>query len=110
MSWVIVDDAVLDVGNFSRRHPGGARVIVNALGTDISNELKGDDLSIGSAMAFTPHKHSEVRQFHTNDAIPPLSNTASVNFYLGAHSSTGGFGFGVSVVVGLHLFLAHMYT
>lgn len=60
MSWVIVDGAILDVGSFSRRHPGGARVIVNALGTDITNSLKGEDLSIGSAMPFTPHDHSEV--------------------------------------------------
>lgn len=60
MSWVIVDGAVLDVGSFSRRHPGGARVILNALGTDITNELKGEDLSVGGAMAFTPNEHSEV--------------------------------------------------
>ena len=58
----MVDGAILDVGNFSRRHPGGARVIVNALGTDITNELKGDDFSAGHAMSFSPNQHSEVRE------------------------------------------------
>ncbi|CAN0446560.1 unnamed protein product, partial [Ascophyllum nodosum] len=64
MSWVMVDGAILDVGNFSRRHPGGARVIVNALGTDITSELKGEDLkgedvSAGYAMSFSSNQHSE---------------------------------------------------
>ena len=58
----MVDGAILDVGNFSRRHPGGARVIMNALGTDITSELKGEDLSVGNAMAFSPNQHSEVRE------------------------------------------------
>lgn len=65
MTWVIVDGAILDVGNFSRRHPGGARVIMNGLGTDITSRMEGEDLSVGSAMSFTPHDHSEV-QFSTN--------------------------------------------
>ena len=58
----MVDGAILDVGNFSRRHPGGARVIVNALGTDITNELKGEDFSAGNTMSFSPNQHSEVRK------------------------------------------------
>ena len=62
MSWVVVDGAILDVGNFSRRRPGGARVIMNALGTDITREMKGEDLSVGNAMAFLPNQHSEVRK------------------------------------------------
>ena len=66
----MVDGAILDVGNFSRRHPGGARVIVNALGTDITSELKGEDLkgedvSAGYAMSFSSNQHSEVRE-HSN--------------------------------------------
>ncbi|CAM9734143.1 unnamed protein product, partial [Ascophyllum nodosum] len=40
-SWVIVDGAVLDVSSFAKRHPGGARLIVNALGTDVTSEIAG---------------------------------------------------------------------
>ena len=58
----MVDGAILNVGNFSRRHPGGARVIVNAMGTDITSELKGEDFSAGHAMSFSPNQHSEVRK------------------------------------------------
>ena len=58
----MVDGAILDVGNFSRRHPGGARVIMNALGTDITNEVKGEDFSVGNAMSFSHNQHSEVRE------------------------------------------------
>ncbi|CAM9893563.1 unnamed protein product, partial [Hapterophycus canaliculatus] len=40
-SWVLVDGAILDVKEFSHRHPGGARLILNALGTDVTHELLG---------------------------------------------------------------------
>ncbi|CAM9612062.1 unnamed protein product, partial [Ascophyllum nodosum] len=40
-SWVLVDGAILDVLEFSHRHPGGARLILNAVGTDITHELLG---------------------------------------------------------------------
>ncbi|CAM9558139.1 unnamed protein product [Pylaiella littoralis] len=58
-SWVLVDGAVLDVSEFSHRHPGGARLILNALGTDVTHELLGEDLSVGHAMSFSPHRHPE---------------------------------------------------
>lgn len=61
-SWVLVDGAILDVSSFSHRHPGGARLVLNALGTDITHELLGEELSVGHVMAFTPHTHPEVRQ------------------------------------------------
>ncbi|CAN0531771.1 unnamed protein product, partial [Scytosiphon promiscuus] len=40
-SWVLIDGAILDVSNFSQRHPGGARLILNAVGTDVTQELLG---------------------------------------------------------------------
>lgn len=55
-----MDGAILDVSTFCQRHPGGARVLVNALGTDITSELMGEELSIGMAMSFSPHEHTEV--------------------------------------------------
>ncbi|CAN0025142.1 unnamed protein product, partial [Ectocarpus sp. 6 AP-2014] len=58
-SWVLVDGAILDVSEFSQRHPGGRRLIINALGTDITQELLGEDLSVGHAMSFSPHVHGE---------------------------------------------------
>ena len=59
-SWVLVDGAVLDVSRFFQRHPGGARLILNAVGTDVTHELLGQDLSVGHAMSFPPHVHQEV--------------------------------------------------
>eukprot|EP00904_Undaria_pinnatifida_P011031 jgi/Undpi1/7058/HiC_scaffold_21.g09532.m1 len=58
-SWVLVDGAVLDVSRFFQRHPGGARLILNAVGTDVTHELLGQDLSVGHAMSFPPHVHQE---------------------------------------------------
>lgn len=59
--WVIVDGAVLDVSTFAKRHPGGARLIINAMGTDVTSEIMGEEASIGySNMAFSPHFHTEV--------------------------------------------------
>eukprot|EP00904_Undaria_pinnatifida_P011028 jgi/Undpi1/7055/HiC_scaffold_21.g09529.m1 len=58
-SWVLVDGAILDVSNFSQRHPGGARLILNAVGTDVTHEMLGQDLSVGHAMSFPPHVHQE---------------------------------------------------
>ena len=56
-----MDAAVLDVSSFATRHPGGARLIINALGTDVTSEMLGKDASIGNFnMAFTPHAHTEV--------------------------------------------------
>ncbi|CAN0161958.1 unnamed protein product, partial [Laminaria digitata] len=40
-SWALVDGAIVDVSTFSHRHPGGARLILNAVGTDITHELLG---------------------------------------------------------------------
>ncbi|CAN0542915.1 unnamed protein product, partial [Laminaria digitata] len=55
--WVIVDAAVLDVSSFAKRHPGGARLILNAMGTDVTSEIIAEDASIGNAgMAFAPHR------------------------------------------------------
>eukprot|EP00903_Cladosiphon_okamuranus_P015565 g14370.t1 len=58
-SWLLVDGAILDVKEFSHRHPGGARLILNALGTDVTHELLGEELSVGHAMSFQPHTHPE---------------------------------------------------
>ena len=57
---MLVDGAILDVSNFSQRHPGGARLILNAVGTDVTHELLGEELSVGHAMSFSPHVHPEV--------------------------------------------------
>ncbi|CAM9174754.1 unnamed protein product, partial [Laminaria digitata] len=59
-AWVIVDGAVLDVSTFAKRHPGGARVIMNAMGTDVTSEIIGEDASIGNSnMTFAPHAHTD---------------------------------------------------
>lgn len=59
--WVVVDGAVLDVSSFARRHPGGSRLITNAMGTDVTAEIIGKDDSIGNyGMAFSPHSHTSV--------------------------------------------------
>ena len=58
---MIVDGAVLDVGAFVKRHPGGIRVLMNVMGTDVTSEIIGEDASIGnSGMTFDPHTHSDV--------------------------------------------------
>lgn len=60
-SWLLVDGAILDVSEFSHRHPGGARLILNAVGTDVTHELLGGDSSVGRAvLSFMPHVHPEV--------------------------------------------------
>ncbi|CAB1104356.1 unnamed protein product [Ectocarpus sp. CCAP 1310/34] len=61
-SWLLVDDAILDVPEFAARHPGGWRLIINAPGTDVTDELLGEDMSVGHAMSFSPNVHSEVSQ------------------------------------------------
>lgn len=60
-SWVLVDGAIIEVSEFAQGHPGGARLILNGVGTDVTHELLGHDLSVGHAMSFTPHVHPEVR-------------------------------------------------
>ena len=56
-----MDGAVLDVSSFAKRHPGGARLIMNILGTDVTSEIIGDVASIGNFnRAFTPHTHTNV--------------------------------------------------
>lgn len=55
-----MDGAILDVSEFALRHPGGRRVILNGLGTDVTHELLGEELSVGHAMSFSPHPHTEV--------------------------------------------------
>ena len=62
---MIVDGAVLDVSSFVKRHPGGARVLMNVMGTDVTSEIIGEEASIGnSGMAFDPYTHSAVRSCH----------------------------------------------
>lgn len=39
---------------------GDRRLILNALGTDVTQELLGEDMSVGHAMSFSPHIHTEV--------------------------------------------------
>ena len=58
--WVLIDGAILDVSNFSQRHPGGARLVLNAVGTDVTYEMLGEELSVGHAMSFSPQVHPEV--------------------------------------------------
>lgn len=72
-SWVMVDGAVIDVGDFAQRHPGGSRLITNAVGTDITHELLGEDLSVGHVMSFNPHKHEEVCLCDCREIDPSLS-------------------------------------
>lgn len=50
----------MDVSEFSHRHPGGARLILNAVGTDVTHELLGEDSSAGHVMSFNPHHHPPV--------------------------------------------------
>lgn len=57
----MVDDAILDVSDFAQRHPGGRRLILNTVGTDVTQELIGRDKSVGYGMSFSPHTHSGVR-------------------------------------------------
>ncbi|CAN0507965.1 unnamed protein product, partial [Ectocarpus sp. 8 AP-2014] len=57
-TWLVVDEAVLDVSDFAQRHPGGKRLIFNVLGTDVTMELLGQDNSVGHAMSFPPHAHT----------------------------------------------------
>lgn len=60
-AWVIVDAAVVDVSSFAKRHPGGARLIINCVGTDVTSEIIGEDASIAnSGMFFAPHHHTDV--------------------------------------------------
>ncbi|CAM9216757.1 unnamed protein product [Sphacelaria rigidula] len=61
--WVVVDGTIVDVSTFASRHPGGQRLIVNAIGTDVTHEVIGRvDSSVGKALSvpFTPHVHTEV--------------------------------------------------
>lgn len=60
--WVLVDEAILDVSDFAQRHPGGRRLILNAVGTDVTQELVGKGMSVGHAMSFPRHVHSGVRK------------------------------------------------
>lgn len=59
-SWVLIDDAVIDISDFSQRHPGGRRLLLNAVGTDVTHEMLGRELSVGMQMAFNPHFHTQV--------------------------------------------------
>lgn len=59
---MILDAAVLDVSSFAKKHPGGARLITNAMGTDVTSEIMGEEGSMGNtSMSFSPHRHTEVR-------------------------------------------------
>ncbi len=78
-SWVIVDGAVLDVSNFAKRHPGGARLIINAMGTDITAEILGENAAAlgDSRSAFSPHVHTDV----SCSALRLASHAAYFSFY-----------------------------
>ena len=77
-AWVIVDAAVLDVSSFAKRHPGGARLIMNSMGTDMTSEMIGEDASVGnSSMTFAPHPHSDVSSalgFRSRGAFERVGN------------------------------------
>lgn len=70
---MIADGAILDVSSFAQRHPGGTRLILNTIGTDVTEELIGEEMSVGmtSGVTFNPHTHTEVRE------------TAFISLYLG---------------------------
>lgn len=55
---MIVDGAVLDVSTFAKRHPGGARIIISAMGTDITAEILGESTSVRNSRA--SHAHTDV--------------------------------------------------
>lgn len=64
---MVVDGAVLDVSSFAKGHPGGARLITNAIGTDVTSEILGEEASMGNGnMTFPPHDHTEVYAFWRN--------------------------------------------
>ncbi|CBN76583.1 delta-9 desaturase [Ectocarpus siliculosus] len=59
-SWVIVDGAVLNVSDFAKRHPGGIRLIINAMGTDVTSEFLGENASVGNpGTVYKPHRHTD---------------------------------------------------
>ncbi|CAN0339329.1 unnamed protein product [Pylaiella littoralis] len=58
-SWMLIDNAVIDISEFWQRHPGGRRLLLNAVGTDVTHEILGRDLSVGVQMAFSPHLHTQ---------------------------------------------------
>lgn len=71
-AWVIVDGAILDVSAFAGRHPGGARLIRNAMGTDITNQLLGQEISVDPRQTrLSPHIHTAVRCCLALDALEP---------------------------------------
>ncbi|RKP21838.1 cytochrome b5, partial [Rozella allomycis CSF55] len=39
--WVIHEDLIYDVGDFSQQHPGGSEILVNQIGTDITKAFSG---------------------------------------------------------------------
>lgn len=40
-AWVIINGKVYDLSNFAQKHPGGAQVILEHLGTDVSEIFNG---------------------------------------------------------------------
>ena len=60
-SWVMIDECVVDVADFAQRHPGGRRLILNGLGTDVTQEILGKSLPMGPSTSFPPNVHSGVR-------------------------------------------------
>lgn len=88
---MIVDAAVIDVSSFAKRHPGGARLIMNSMGTDVTSEIIGEDASVGnSSMAFAPHPHSDVSSALGSEAGAVERGTSII----------GGGGRGYSATVG----------
>lgn len=40
-AWVIIDGKIYDLSHFAQKHPGGAEVILEHLGTDVSAIFNG---------------------------------------------------------------------
>lgn len=69
----MVDEAVLDVSDFAQRHPGGRRLILNTVGTDVTQELLGDQ-SVGNGMSFSPHVHTGVSTDVGLETVAPATS------------------------------------
>ncbi|KAG5188819.1 hypothetical protein JKP88DRAFT_267494 [Tribonema minus] len=55
--WVIVNDAIVDVSDYMKVHPGGSKVLKDSIGTDITKDIMGVQ-PVGQGVMQGSHKHS----------------------------------------------------